>query len=78
MFLEGLIQALSIYLTSLRFQGAEACPIHSSDGGLHQTGSVLGADGDQKLVLPSDTIQSLSSVMDFIFSRFLMSYLEPH
>ena len=78
MILEGLVQALSIYLTSLRFQVLRPAQFTPLMVASTMTGSVLGADGDQKLVLPSGTIQSLSSVMDFIFSRFPMSHLEPH
>lgn len=43
---------------------------------LPRTGSGLSMDGGQKLFLPPGTIQSLSSVVDFSFSRFPTSSLE--
>lgn len=43
---------------------------------LPRTGSGLSMGGGQKLFLPPGTIQSLSSVVDFSFSRFPTSSLE--
>lgn len=71
---------LSICLASLGAQGSER-PVQFSPlmVALHapMTGSGLSADGGQKLFLPSGTLQSLSCVVDFIFSRFPTSSLEP-